>query len=152
MDGGGRRWGESVKIFTLPPLSLFLTVDRPLGTLIYFSPHFRCYWNQSTRSPKLRLLCRLAYVRHHPNLQENYDIFQSDLWQKLPNVKRVLWNFLEPSHLASFFFLFFPWGRNFWRFCSLRHWTLHWKEAELILQKAAGHKFLGVSNASFDAR
>ena len=36
------------------------------------------------------------------------DIFQIDLWQKLHNVKRVLWNFLEPSHLASFFFLFFP--------------------------------------------
>ena len=33
-------------------------------------------------------------------------VFQSDLWQKLPNVKRVLWNFLEPSHLASFIFPF----------------------------------------------
>ena len=55
---------------------------------------------QSTRSPKLRLLCRLAYVRHQPNLQENYDIFQIDLWQKLHDVKRVLWNFLEPSHFS----------------------------------------------------
>ena len=53
-------------------------------------------------------------MRHHPNLQENYDIFQIDLWKKLPNVKRVLWNFLEPSHLASFFFSFsFPEGEIF---------------------------------------
>ena len=60
---------------------------------------------------------------------------------KVPNVKRVLWNFLEPS-IQLGFFLFFPWGRNISRFCSVCHWSLHWKEAELTLLKAANHKFL----------
>ena len=52
-------------------------------------------------------------MRHLPNLQENYDIFQIDLWQKLHNVKRVLWNFHELSHLASFFSFSFPKGEIF---------------------------------------
>ena len=92
MDGGGRRWGEGEEIFTppAPPLSLFWTVDRPLDTNLFLSPVFRSIKIKdgghtlvkkllSTRSPKLRLFYKLAYMRHHPNLQENYDIFRSDL-------------------------------------------------------------------------
>ena len=55
------------------PFSLFLTVDRPLGTNSFLSPAFCCRKIKDgshnfvkkilcTRSPKLRLLCRL--VRH----------------------------------------------------------------------------------------
>ena len=32
---------------------------------------------------------------------------------KVPNVKRVLWNFLEPSHSARFFSFSFPEGEIF---------------------------------------
>ena len=32
---------------------------------------------------------------------------------KVPNVKRVLWNFLEPSHSARFFYFSFPEGEIF---------------------------------------
>ena len=63
---------------------------------------------------------------------------------KVPNVKRVLWNFLEPSHSARFFSFSFPEGEIF-QDSAVCHWSLHWKEAELILLKAANHKFLGVT-------
>ena len=63
----GRWGGERKNVICAPlplPLSLFLTVDRPLGTNFFFSPQpFAAIqnqrWHQSTRSPKLRLLCRL---------------------------------------------------------------------------------------------
>ena len=44
VDGGGR--GREIReLFTSlpPPLSLFLTVNRPLGTNFFLSPAFRCH-------------------------------------------------------------------------------------------------------------
>ena len=59
----------------------------------------------STRSPKLRLFYKLAYMRHHPNLQENYDIFHSDLWQRYPMSKGCCGIF-SSHHIQLGFFPF----------------------------------------------
>ena len=59
----------------------------------------------STRSPKLRLFYKLAYIRHHPNLQENYDIFHSDLWQRYPMSKGCCGIF-SSHHIQLGFFPF----------------------------------------------
>ena len=68
-------------------------------------------------------------------------IFSRSIYGKSYTMSKGCCGIFSSHHIKLvFFFLFFPWGRNFWRFCSLRHWTLHWKEAELILQKAVGHK------------
>ena len=57
----------------------------------------------------------------------------------------MLWNFLEPSHVASFFFPFLSLGEKYFKILLCLSLILHWKEAELILLKAANHKFLGVT-------
>ena len=59
----------------------------------------------STRSPKLRLFYKLAYMRHDPNLQENYDIFHSDLWQRYPMSKGCCGIF-SSHHIQLGFFPF----------------------------------------------
>ena len=81
MDGGGR--GRDIRdLFTSlpPPLSLFLTVNRPLGTNFFLSPAFRCHYKSKmaaiifvkmllgTRSPKLRQLCRLIIFFNNFNV------------------------------------------------------------------------------------
>ena len=61
--GGGER--KNVICAPLPlPLSLFLTVDRPLGTNFFLSPAFRCH-------SKSKMASKYSLAKITPALQAN---------------------------------------------------------------------------------
>ena len=97
--------GERKDLHSPTPLLIFDCRPPPWYTDLFLSP-LPLPLKSKHSLAKITSALQASLREASPNLQENYDIFQIDLWQKLHNVKRVLWNFLEPSHLASFFFPF----------------------------------------------
>ena len=91
--------GERKDLHSPTPLLIFDCRPPPWYTDLFLSP-LPLPLKSKHSLAKITSALQASLREASPNLQENYDIFQIDLWQKLHNVKRVLWNFLEPSHFS----------------------------------------------------
>ena len=105
MDGGGGGGGRAKRSSLSHPSPYFWLSTAPLVHWFISLPTSAAIKSKHSLAKSTSAL-QASLREASPKSARELWYFQSDLWQKLPNVKRVLWNFLEPSHLASFIFSF----------------------------------------------